>query len=139
MAIHGGEMRERVNVMQAKIAENQTIQVRVSEAAAEIDCAELLMDRIIATCQDRAANGPPLDQGDVLRIQRDCAYIAQLCQRAVGRLSAALGAGGLSEDNRVQQAEVDLKGVAAHITMAWDANAAPYGKHLFGLPHHGLI
>jgi hypothetical protein len=62
-----------------------------------------------------------------------------LCTRAAERLAEAQGAGGLSEDNPLQQALADIKGVCAHITMGWDANCVPYGKSLLGIEHQGLI
>ncbi|MCA9268108.1 MAG: hypothetical protein KDA41_06535, partial [Planctomycetales bacterium] len=89
--------------------------------------------------QAAAVAGNGVARSDLLRLQRDCAYIGRLCTNAVNRLAEAQGAGGLSDDNPVNLAQADLRGVCSHMTMGWDANCVPYGKFLLGIEHQGLI
>ncbi|MSO97197.1 MAG: hypothetical protein EXR11_03115 [Rhodospirillaceae bacterium] len=132
-------MKHRRNVFGSKIPELQNIQIRTSEASAEIDAAQVLADHHLKTLQDAALAGGGMSKNYLLRLQRDCAYVGRLCQNAVNRLVEASGAGGLSDDNDVQLNQADLKGVCAHLTMGWDANCVPYGKYLLGIEHKGLI
>jgi 3-hydroxy-9,10-secoandrosta-1,3,5(10)-triene-9,17-dione monooxygenase len=132
-------IKKRRGTFGAKLAELQNIQIRVSESSAEIDAARHIAEYHIGHLQQEAMTGKGADKTHILKHQRDCAYIGRLCTRAVERLSEAQGAGGLSEDNPVQQALADLKGVCAHITMGWDANCVPYGKTLLGVEHYGII
>jgi 3-hydroxy-9,10-secoandrosta-1,3,5(10)-triene-9,17-dione monooxygenase len=132
-------MKQRRNMFGSKIPELQNIQMRTSEASAEIDAAQVLADHHVAVLQDAASSGTWPKRDYLMKLQRDCAYIGKLCQNAVARLVDASGAGGLNDDNDVQLNQADMKGVGAHITMGWDANCVPYGKFLLGLEHRGLI
>ncbi len=132
-------MKRRRNVMGSKIPELQNIQMRTSEAGAEIAAAEALIEGHIAKLRAAAAKDGRLERGYLLQFQRDCAYIGRLCQNAVARLSDAQGAHGLAEDNVVNLAQADLRGICAHMTMGWDANCVPWGKHALGIEHQGLI
>jgi 3-hydroxy-9,10-secoandrosta-1,3,5(10)-triene-9,17-dione monooxygenase len=128
------DISRRANLQNSKIAQFMTMQLRVSEASAEIDSALLLYRHTVDVIRKAAQRGQGIEQGELLKIQRDCAYMGKLCQRAVERLVDVMGAGGLTEDNFVQLALADIRGACAHITMVWDANAVPYGKHLLGIP-----
>lgn len=134
-----GGMRQRRNVLGSKIPEMQNIQIRTSHASAEIDAAWLIAMHHVSNLQKASMEGRQVERSYVLKIQRDCAYVGKICQSAVGSLIDAMGGGGLSEDNVVQMAYADMKGACAHITMGWDANSVPYGKHLFGIEHKGII
>lgn len=132
-------MKQRRNMFGSKIPELQNIQMRTSEASAEIDAAQTIADHHVAALQSAAASGTWPTRDYLMKLQRDCAYVGKLCQSAVARLVDASGAGGLNDDNDVQLNQADMKGVGAHITMGWDANCVPYGKFLLGLEHRGLI
>ncbi|MDX2222248.1 MAG: acyl-CoA dehydrogenase family protein [Rhodospirillaceae bacterium] len=134
-----GAMKQRRNVFGSKVPELQNIQIRVSEASAEIDAGRTIAQSHVAMLQDMAARGAGCERGDLLRLQRDCAYVGKLCLAAVNRLLDAQGAGGLGDTNPVNLAIADLRGVTAHLTMGWDANCVPYGKYLLGVEHHGII
>lgn len=132
-------MKQRRNVMGSKIPELQNIQMRTSEAGAEIAAGEALIDKHIAALRAAASKDGVLDRGYLLQFQRDCAYIGRLCLNAVGRLIDSQGAHGLADDNLVNLAHADLRGVTAHMTMGWDQNCVPWGKHALGIAHQGLI
>lgn len=126
-------MKHRRNIFGSRVPDMQNIQMRVSEAAAEIDAAHVIAETHIHALQDAAIKGTGVAPAALVKIQRDCAYIGRLCQNAVARLSEAMGAGGLNDDNDVQINQADLKGVCAHVTMGWDANCVPFGKYLLGV------
>jgi 3-hydroxy-9,10-secoandrosta-1,3,5(10)-triene-9,17-dione monooxygenase len=120
-------------VRQKRIAENATLQLRTSEASAEIDCARQLYENDVALMRKAAEDGTGLSQETVACLTRNSAYVATLCKRAVGRLVETMGAGGLSHDNLVQLAHTDVQAAAVHITSVWDLNALAYGKMLLGV------
>jgi 3-hydroxy-9,10-secoandrosta-1,3,5(10)-triene-9,17-dione monooxygenase len=132
-------MKQRRNVLGSKIPELQNIQMRTSEAGAEISAAEALIEKQVATLRAAANADGKVERGALLQLQRDCAYIGRLCQSAVARIAESQGAHGLFEDNLVNMAQADLRGVCAHMTMGWDANCVPWGKHALGIAHVGLI
>ena len=139
LASFTASMKQRRNVFGSRIPELQNIQMRTSEASAEIDAAQVVAEHHVAVLQDAANCGKVLERHYLLKLQRDCAYIGRLCQAAITRLVEASGAGGLDESNDVQLNQADMKGVGAHLTMGWDANCVPYGKYLLGVEQTGLI
>ncbi len=120
-------------VRQKRIAENATLQLRTSEASAEIDSARQLFDNDVALMRKAAADGAGLTSETVARLKRNSAYVATLCKRAVARLVETMGAGGLYHDNLVQLAHADVQAASVHITTVWDLNALAYGKVLLGV------
>jgi alkylation response protein AidB-like acyl-CoA dehydrogenase len=126
-------LRERRNAFGAKVADFQSLQLRVAESSAQIDAASALADNAVAHLQAAAASGAALTRAQNLKLQRDAAYIGKLCAAAVARLAEAQGAGGLAADNLLNIAQADLKGTLSHLTMGWDANATPYGRYLLGV------
>ena len=120
-------------VRQRRIAENATLQLRTSEASAEIDCARQLYENDVTLMREAAEEGKGLSSETVARLVRNSAYVATLCKRAVARLVETMGAGGLAHDNFVQLAHADVQAASVHITSVWDLNALAYGKVLLGV------
>jgi len=117
----------------AKLAELSTIQVRVAEAAALVDSAELLMRRAADEATRVTASGqvPTLEQK--VRYRRDAAFAVRQCVRAVDLIFEAYGGGGLYEHQPIQRAWRDIHAAAGHISFAFDAVGATYGKVMLGL------
>ena len=123
----------------AKLAEQMPMQIRLAEAAAEIECAELLTERV---CRDlaRGTRGElELDLAARARIRRDAAYVVRLCTRAVDRLFEASGAHGLFDASPIQRAFRDLHAMSAHAFLNWDQSGALYGAIELGLPSPNAI
>ena len=125
-------MGARTGVIAGKLKDNVQLQVRTSEAAAEIDCARLLYEADMARAAAATASGNGIPRAEVFQMERNAAYIGVLNRRAVDRLVEAMGAKGLDESNPVQRAQRDIHAACAHISMVWDANAQSYGAHLLG-------
>jgi 3-hydroxy-9,10-secoandrosta-1,3,5(10)-triene-9,17-dione monooxygenase len=127
--------RERVQTYgSAKLAEQMPMQIRLAEAAAEIDGAALLLER---ACRDvaRGTRGEiALDLAARARIRRDTAYAVRVCTRAVDRLFEASGAHGLFDSSPLQRAFRDLHAMSAHAFLSWDQSAAIFGALELGLP-----
>jgi 3-hydroxy-9,10-secoandrosta-1,3,5(10)-triene-9,17-dione monooxygenase len=118
----------------SKLSDQSTVQVRLAEAAAEIEFA---WTRLVADCNEAteiAADGRMPDLSERVRWRRNDAYAANLCVRAAERLYPLLGANLLAEENPVQRHWRDVHAVCAHIALTWDVQGANWGGVLFGNP-----
>ena len=126
-------MTPRTDIFAGKISGNATLQLRTSEASAEIDCARLLYENDMARILQSVQGGPALDLKDLARFKRNASYVGQLTKRATGRLAEAMGAGGLADDNFVHKAHADISAACSHISMVWDTCAMPHGMAKLGV------
>jgi len=118
----------------AKVAENQSIQLRVAEALAEIDAAYGLVFADRDEIMRKGQAGDEFTLLDRVRYRRDVSFAGQLCVRAVERLFPILGARGLMNDHPVQRGWRDLRAVSHHLAMTWDIQGSLYGSVALGLP-----
>ena len=118
----------------ARLAEEPTAQLRVGEAAAEIDAAWTLLRRDCAEVHARAGAGEVPSLEERHRWRRNDGYAGRLLVQAVDRLMALGGATGNAEDSPLQRHWRDMHTLASHIALAWDAQGANYGRILLGLP-----
>jgi len=123
----------------AKLAELATIQVRLAEAAALTDSAELMMRNACAEAHriTEAGGVPTMEQK--VRYRRDAAYSVRQCVRAVDLIMDVYGGGGLYDHQPIQRAWRDVHAGAAHISFAFDAVGATYGKVMLGLGVDNLL
>jgi alkylation response protein AidB-like acyl-CoA dehydrogenase len=125
----------KLRVATRKTVEQQVgAQLRLAEAAAEVDAAELLVLRDCAemTADARAGRTATLEQR--ARYRRDAAWSVQTCARAVQRLAPAAGAHAIFLDQPIQRAARDIAAFAAHVVADWDASGESYARALLGLP-----
>ncbi len=125
---------DRAGVTGARLAELPTAQIRVAEAASEIDAAEALLIQ----CGEESMRYAEADEHPELPIRakwrRNNAYATQLCVRAVERLYPLLGARGLDRTSPFMRAWRDVHAVSMQITQAWDIQSVNAGRIRFGLP-----
>jgi 3-hydroxy-9,10-secoandrosta-1,3,5(10)-triene-9,17-dione monooxygenase len=117
-----------------RAAEYVPLQLRVAEAAAEIDCAQLLIRRDIREAMELACSDAAPTASMRARAWRDGAYAAHLCTRAVGRLFEAAGGSAVYQGNPVQRAFRDIHTASAHVSLRWDEAAERFGRDTLGLP-----
>jgi alkylation response protein AidB-like acyl-CoA dehydrogenase len=115
------------------VAEFPTMQLHIAEAAAEIDCARMLMMRDTSEAMAAMREPRPLTMAEKARNRRDQAYAARLCTRAVDRLFSAAGAKGIFDDNVIQRKFRDLRAANVHIAVNWDLAGTTYGRVSLGL------
>ena len=113
-----------------RMADLQSLQLRVAESSAELDAAEALYRSDIAFVNTLAKTDGDLTPQHVARIARNCGFIANLCRRSGLRLVEALGATGTEDSNPVQRAFDDTLAGAAHRSLGWDLSASNFGKLL---------
>jgi len=118
------------------MADFVTVQMRVAEAAACIDAANLLIQRDLKETEELAAAGGPWTEVR-LRNRRNHSFASRICVQAVDALFAAAGGAGLGLEHPLQRFWRDVHAAAAHISVNWDVVGAMYGQHVFGLEPKG--
>lgn len=111
----------------AKLAAQQSAQLRIAEATAEISAARALIatdrSRILAFAADRQL---PTDEERV-SLRLNTGYAAKLSVQAVERLLPLTGGRGLERNSPYQRFWRDVHAVAQHIALVWDVQALNYG------------
>ncbi len=110
------------------------IQMRVAEATALADAAELLYRRSLTDTIDKVMKGEPLSLEHRVRSRRDQGYAIVMAKRACALLLEAQGGDGLFVRGHVQRALRDLNALSAHIVGGWDMPAQNYGQVILGGP-----
>jgi len=123
----------RSSVVGAKLAELQSMHLHIAEAAAEIDCARMLMIRDLQESMAVMTAGGMLSLDHKARNRRDQAYVGKLCRRAVDRLFALAGSRGMYLDHAAQRKFRDICAVSSHISTSWDIAGTVYGRVKLGL------
>jgi len=126
--------RDRVGGMTgSKVAESPLLQVRVGEAAAEIDAAYAILDRISRGVMSGELATPAVGA----RVGRDFGFCAKLMVQAVDRLFAVAGARGLAEGNALGRHWRDVHAMANHVALNTETLFQGFGRQALGLPPPG--
>jgi 3-hydroxy-9,10-secoandrosta-1,3,5(10)-triene-9,17-dione monooxygenase len=116
-----------------KLAEVQSTQVRLGEAAAEVWAARSVMKQDCQEIFDRARRDEMPTMDDRVRYRRDQAYIAKLGVRAINRLFEVSGGRALFDSSAIQRFHRDAHAASHHAGVAWDTMAEQYGRVRLGL------
>jgi alkylation response protein AidB-like acyl-CoA dehydrogenase len=127
-ALSGGGLR---------MTEFATVQLRLAEAAATVEAAELILLTDMRNAMQELRAGGEITVAERIRARRNQAYATKLAVQAVEALNASTGGAGLHLDNPVQRAWRDANAVARHVSLNWDAVGTMYGQHAFGLEPKG--
>ena len=120
-----------------RMKEFATVQLRLAEAAASVEAAELILLTDMRNAMAKLRRGEEITVADRIRARRNQAYVTKLAVQAVEALNASTGGYGLHLDNPVQRAWRDANAVARHVSLNWDAVGTMYGQHAFGLEPKG--
>jgi alkylation response protein AidB-like acyl-CoA dehydrogenase len=120
-----------------RMKEFATVQLRLAEAAASVEAAELILLSDMRNAMEKLRCGDEITVADRIRVRRNQAYVTRLAVQAVEALNASTGGYGLHLDNPVQRAWRDVNAVARHVSLNWDAVGTMYGQHAFGLEPKG--
>ena len=127
--------KKRIGAMTGvTVAEQQTVQVRLSESAAELDCARMLFEKITQHLHAAGLERRALSEEENAEINRDRVYLTRLCYNATQRLVSQMGATAIFDTNPVQRHWRDLSVMASQMGVNWDIHMTAYGKHLLDLP-----
>jgi alkylation response protein AidB-like acyl-CoA dehydrogenase len=126
-------MERRVILTGARKAEHGPTQVRLSEAAAEIHSADLLLHDILAEFDRRMTTGETFDNEHRVRAKWQAAYAAELCRRAVARMFSGSGAHAVYTPSALQAAFRNVNVGAQHASIDFDNSAEAYARVRLGL------
>jgi 3-hydroxy-9,10-secoandrosta-1,3,5(10)-triene-9,17-dione monooxygenase len=107
--------------------------VRLAESAAEVDAAEALIRSDVDHIDRILHDGVPLEPAFQARLGRDLSFMVKLCAQAVDRLTGAVGAHGMGDDNPVHRASRDIHAIANHAVNNWEQQALNYSRARAGL------
>ena len=115
---------------QLSIAQHVPVQIRIAEIAAQIDAAELLARRALATAR---ANYAELSIETRTLLRRDFTFAMKTLRDAMDALIKISGSSGLMDGNSVQRCWRDVHAISSHVVMNWDVPAENFGRTEFGL------
>jgi len=102
-------------------------EVALTRASAQIDAAELLVQRAAAAVDDNA-----LTKATVVRNSRDQSVAAELLVEAVSGLVRAAGTSGLAESLPLQRHWRDVTAATSHVALRVETSAPRYAEVLLG-------
>jgi alkylation response protein AidB-like acyl-CoA dehydrogenase len=117
-----------------RLAELDSTQLNVSEAAADADAAALCVEATCAKNLRMVAAGEAITVEHLTLARRNAVYAAKLASRAVDRVFKASGARALFDGDPLQVVYCDANAAAAHLFLNWELGARPYGQYRLGLP-----
>ena len=122
---------------QRAMADFTTIQMRITEASANIDAARVITLRDLEEMLATVSRGEPPSKDLRLRNRRDHSFCVRLLVQAVDALFLAAGGQGLYLNTPLQRIWRDAHAAGSHISLNWDAVSTMYGQHLVGLEPKG--
>jgi 3-hydroxy-9,10-secoandrosta-1,3,5(10)-triene-9,17-dione monooxygenase len=133
---HAAYMRERVRVAYAgqKAAQDPFAQLRIAEAAAEIDGAWLALERNVADLMHYATTGQRIPVDLRLRVRRDQVRGTGQAIRAVDRLFENSGGRALKSGTPIQRFWRDAHAGRVHAINDPERALSMFGGGEFGLP-----
>jgi 3-hydroxy-9,10-secoandrosta-1,3,5(10)-triene-9,17-dione monooxygenase len=121
--------RERKVILTgASKAEHGPTQVRLAEAAAEIESAELLLQETFAEFDQLMGSADPAGTEGRVRAKWHAAYAAELCRRAVVRMFTGSGAHAVYDPSALQAAFRNINVGAQHASIDFDSSAEQYAR-----------
>lgn len=132
-------INSRKNMSGRSLADLETLQVKISEAAAEAEAALLLLKSNCLEAVDAFNAGGDLPSLMRARNRRDQAFATRLAAGAVDRLYGAAGAYALFNGNAMQRSFRDMHAVAAQIVLNFDAAGKSYAQIQLGKQPDDLL
>ena len=120
------------NYTGAKMRDFQTVQLRISGAAAKIDAGALLIRNDCIEAQRIYEDGGTLDMETRLRYKRNSAMGVRLCVEAVDSLHEMAGGMGIYDSSPLQRMFRDMRAGAGHFSFSTDAQLPPWGLVMLG-------
>jgi len=115
-----------------RVADFEYIQLSVAEAAAQVEAAVLLVENTIERNVALMASGQPVEAEHLAWARRNSAYATKLAHSAVKLIFDVAGGTALYASNPLQEIFRDSTAGAAHLSLAWQRAAPPYGQIKLG-------
>lgn len=111
-------------------ADVDTVQLRIAEAAADVETARALFDRHLWDADRRLAASVPISDEDVQRNRMMASHMVRIARSAIDKLCAITGSGWIFESHALNIVFRDAAAGATHRAMNFDANAKSYSRSL---------
>ena len=122
-----------------RTAESTAVQLRLSEASAEVDAARALLRHDIGEIFEKARQGEQFSSLERARYRRDKAFVTQLCLYSVNRLFDLSGGHALFDSVALQRFHRDAQAVAHRDGLIMDLGGQQYGRVALGLEPEGRL
>ena len=122
-----------------RTADSESVQLRLSQSAAELDAARALMREDIAGIFKKAKTGDTFSTLERARIRRDKAFIAQLCLTSVNRMFEFSGGHGIFESGIQQRFHRDIQAAVRRDGFMMEFGGLQYARVALGLDPIGRI
>lgn len=132
-------VRDRKIFNGAAMADLDTIQLKISESAAEAEAALRALKGNAAEAMAEIGATGTLTIETRARCRRDQAFATRLSTSAVDRLYTAAGAYAIYEGNSMQQAFRDMHAVAGQIVLNFDAAGKSFSRVMLGRQPDDLL
>ena len=122
-----------------RTAESGGVQLRLSQASAEVDAALALLREDIREIFQKAQSGETFSTLERARFRRDKAFVAQLCLRSINRLFDISGGHALFDSIALQRYHRDAQAMAHRDGLIMELGGLQYGRVALGLEPDGRI
>ncbi len=122
-----------------RTAELSGVQLRLSQASAEVDAARALMRDDLRETFKTAQSGDGFTTLERARLRRDKAFIAQLCLSSVNRLFELSGGHAIFNSEPLQRFHRDIQAAVRRDGFIMDIGGLQYGRVALGLEPDGRI
>jgi 3-hydroxy-9,10-secoandrosta-1,3,5(10)-triene-9,17-dione monooxygenase len=122
----------RTNLLGERLADTQSVQLRLADVAARLDAAETLLLRDVAQTAAAYGSGKAPTVLERSTWRRNQAFSARLLLEAVESLLYRGGAHGIRDGDPVQRAYRDIGAGVTHVGSDWDVWGRIYGRALLG-------
>jgi alkylation response protein AidB-like acyl-CoA dehydrogenase len=107
-----------------------TIQLRIAEAAAEVETARIIFDRHVWDADRRLAAGDAISDVDIQRNRMMASQMVRIARSAIDKLGTITGSGWIFDSHALNIVFRDAVAGATHRAMNFDANAKSYSRSL---------
>jgi 3-hydroxy-9,10-secoandrosta-1,3,5(10)-triene-9,17-dione monooxygenase len=122
-----------------RTADSAAIHLRLSQACAEVDAAEVLMQQDVSETLRKGRDGESFSMLERARFRRDKAFCTQLGLQAVNRLFDLSGGHALFDSEPMQRFHRDAQAVAHRDGLIMDLGGQQFGRVMLGLEPDGVI
>jgi len=122
-----------------RTAESTAVQLRLSEASAEVDAARALLRHDIREIFDKTRESGKFSALERARYRRDKAFVTQLCLQSVNRLFDLSGGHAHFDLVALQRFHRDAQAVAHRDGLIMDLGGQQYGRVALGLEPEGRL
>jgi 3-hydroxy-9,10-secoandrosta-1,3,5(10)-triene-9,17-dione monooxygenase len=113
----------------SSVAAKPTVQVQLARVAADIDAAEMLLQRAMNVTDAPDTYSPKL----MARSLRDFARVSEMIVSAIDTILSLSGTAGFDASNPIQRAWRDIHFMSMHISINTEMNFTHYSRMEFGL------